>query len=218
MLGAGVSAPRGVPDWRQLTRALWETLAGQTRIQVGSRTGVRRSPASAIGSTRTKRPDWPIGSASTFPIRFADQMAIELLRQRSGDDPRFFTGADHRLLPRSKTLADGRDTLGVLARILIADQAADRRRVLRVITFNADDHLETEGNRGRNPRREPVLWPMAGAAATRGCHAARTASLPFPFYHVHGFLRATASCGPGATPLIRSYSATPSTGLPSRAP
>ena len=32
VLGAGVSKPRGVPDWRGLTRLLWQNLLGEKRV------------------------------------------------------------------------------------------------------------------------------------------------------------------------------------------
>ncbi len=164
VLGAGVSKPRGVPDWRALTRQLWENLLGAKSV-----------------------PAW-LSDGGAAPHPLADQMAIELIRAKCDDEPRFIAELRAALYGQAPRPADSSDTLGVLARVLVAEQAAERRRVLRVITFNADDHLETEGNRGHNPRRDPVLWPIARESGhprmSRGAHE----QAPIPVYHVHGFL------------------------------
>jgi hypothetical protein len=115
-------------------------------------------------------------------------MAIELLRRRIGDDAAFVRELRAALYPAPGRSRDPADTLGVLARILVADQAAERRRVLRVITFNADDHLETEGNRGHNARRDPVLWPIARESGHPRMSRGANGKPPIPVYHLHGFL------------------------------
>ncbi|MEO8900408.1 MAG: SIR2 family protein [Polyangiaceae bacterium] len=164
VLGAGVSKPRGVPDWRGLTRLLWQNLLGAKSV-----------------------PAW-LSEGGAAPHPLADQMAIERLRARCDDEPRFVAELRAALYGRATRQADPSDTLGVLARVLKAEQAAERRRILRVITFNADDHLESEVNRGHNARRDPVLWPIARESGhprmSRGAHD----KAPIPVYHVHGFL------------------------------
>ena len=164
VLGAGVSKPRGVPDWRGLTRLLWENLLGAKTV-----------------------PAW-LSDGGAAPHPLADQMAIELLRTGCRDEPRFVRELRAALYGAATRPPDPGDTLAVVARVLVAEQAAERRRILRVITFNADDHLETEVNRGHNPRRDPVLWPIARESGhprmSRGAHG----KAPIPVYHVHGFL------------------------------
>lgn len=188
VLGAGVSKPRGVPDWRQLTRLLWTSLLGEKTLPAWLRDDSKALTAVRDFLTESGSKDLAQRVAWDTPHPLADQMAIELLRARCGDDAKFVTALRSALYATATRRPDPNDTLGVLSQILVAEQAAERRRVLRVITFNADDHLETEGNRGHNGRRDPVLWPIARESGHPRMSRGANAKAPIPVYHVHGFL------------------------------
>jgi SIR2-like domain len=188
VLGAGVSKPRGVPDWRELTRLLWTNLLGARTVPLWLRDNSKALAATRAWLAQSASPELAPRVCLDTPHPLADQMAIELLRARAGNDAKFVAALRSALYATATRRPDPNDTLGVLGQVLVAEQATERRRVLRVITFNADDHLETEGNRGHNGRRDPVLWPIARESGhprmSRGAHG----KAPIPVYHVHGFL------------------------------
>lgn len=188
VLGAGVSKPRGVPDWRGLTRILWTNLLGQKSVPPWLRDDAQALTAARTWLSESGSPELARRLCLDTPHPLADQMAIELLRTRTGNDAKFVNALRSALYATATRRPDPNDTLGVLSQVLVAEQAREQRRVLRVITFNADDHLETECNRGHNGRRDPVLWPIARESGhprlSRGAHG----KAPIPVYHVHGFL------------------------------
>lgn len=188
VLGAGVSKPRGVPDWRELTRHLYEELLGPAQVPLWLRDGWAALERTRAWATANESAELASRLAFDSPHPLADQIAIELLRSQVNDEQRFVEQLRSSLYTRVVRPSAGQDTLGVLAELLAAEQRRAQRRVLRVITFNADDHLETETNRGHNARRDPVLWPVSRESGhprmTRGAHDAA----PIPVYHVHGFL------------------------------
>ena len=188
VLGAGVSKPRGVPDWRELTRLLWGNLLGANQVPAWLRDGREALGRVRAWAEKSESPELASRLCFDTPHPLADQMAMELMRARCDDEPRFVEQLRAALYGKPTRPHDPGDTLGVLSRVLSAEQQSAQRRVLRVITFNADDHLETEVNRGHNPRRDPVLWPIARESGhprrARGAHG----KSPIPVYHVHGFL------------------------------
>jgi hypothetical protein len=76
------------------------------------------------------------------------------------------------------------DTLGTIARILRSEFERPKRRVLRVISLNADDLLEHEIHGSGSWKRAPALWPISRESQ----HPRRGTPSPIPVYHVHGFL------------------------------
>jgi NAD-dependent SIR2 family protein deacetylase len=187
VLGAGVSKPRGVPDWRELTRTLWAGLLGEPQVPRWLHDGNAALARIRAWAEQNESPELAKRLCFDTPHPLADQMAIELLHRKSADE-RVFVQRLRAALYSGVKPRDPGDTLGVLARILAAEQAAERRRVLRVITFNADDHLETEGNQGYHPRRDPVLWPIARESGHPRMARGAKGKPPIPVYHVHGFL------------------------------
>lgn len=192
VLGAGVSVARGLPSWGVLVRDLWRELDGEHQL-----------------------PAWMHGEAEA-PHPLAYQIAIEelegALRQhlvgrakgRAKKGSRKAQGevvlpspedVDHALadLVRARLYRDERprdesDTLGLLSGLLREDQKRAHRRVVRVISFNADDLLEREVNRGHQSGSRPVLWPVTRASfhprRSDGAHQRP----PINCYHLHGFL------------------------------
>lgn len=187
LLGAGVSRGRGVPTWLELTRALWsasgQELPGWLEEHDRALAQVRHWAARRHGASFARR----LTLARPHPL--AEQMALELLERRFA--PKVFVEKLRAALYPRPALVPRTDTLGVLARLLRAEQRRVARSVTRVVSFNADDLLEVEANRGHHPLRDPVLWPVARESSnvrhTRGAHG----RAPIPVYHPHGFLPRT---------------------------
>lgn len=161
ILGAGVSFDRGAPAWRALSRDLYRKAFGEI----------------------------PPSLAADAADAFIDPMALELVRERLGTVA-FATALRRRLYAR----AGGRferlptaATLSAVADIVRAQQAAASRRLARVVTFNADDHLEREVHRGRGWLAAPIAWPIARESQPPRA-SGRGGRAPVPVYHVHGFL------------------------------
>lgn len=196
VLGAGVSKPRGVPDWRELTRCLWQKLRGARSLPAWLVDGREELQRVRDWASRSESSDLAARIALEAPHPLADQIAMELLRHEVRDDRKFVAALRSALYAAATKPGAQLDTLAVLARVLLHEQKAARRRVLRVISFNADDHLETETNRGHSADADPVLWPVSRESghprASRGANGAS----PIPVYHVHGFLPRDAARRP----------------------
>lgn len=177
-----------MPDWRQLTHSLWGKLLGAANVPAWLRderevlARVRERVGRREGAAFAER----LGLLSPHPL--ADQFALEMVRVKCRDETAFVRELRRLLYPPAPRSIDANDTLGVLARILASEQRAARRRVVRIISFNADDHLETEANRGHGPRRDPVLWPIARESGHPRMARGANGRPPIPVYHVHGFL------------------------------
>lgn len=188
VLGAGVSKSRGVPDWRELTRHLWGNLLGVKQMPAWLQDGRDALERVRTWAAQNESPEVATRLCFETPHPLADQIAIELLREHVDDEPKFVKELRSALYATATRPKLANDTLGVLAKVLVAEQQREQRRVVRVITFNADDHLEAETNRGHNGRRDPVVWPVSRESGhprvSRGAHG----KAPIPIYHLHGFL------------------------------
>jgi hypothetical protein len=198
IVGAGVSKSRGVPTWRDLTRNLWRHHVGPRGRLPGwlddhweALQKVRAMVEASHGREFAHR--LAIGD----PHPLADQMALELLARRFArdDTPRgghdaFVARLRSLLYPPQARVVRRRtpDTLSVLGRILREDQRRPSRSITRVISFNADDHLENEANGGRSPKRRPVAWPVARESSHVRLGDGAHSRPPIPVYHPHGFL------------------------------
>ncbi|MDQ3265152.1 MAG: hypothetical protein M3Y59_16090 [Myxococcota bacterium] len=117
VLGAGVSITRGVPGWGAVTSHLWSEAF----------------------------PDSPLPPLSGTPQAFP--LALELCARQLGAE-RFVTSLKARLyrdlqMPQRAESHRAQDTLGVLARLVTQEHArGSERRIVRIISFNADDLLE----------------------------------------------------------------------------
>lgn len=191
VLGAGVSRSRGVPTWTQLTRALWS----QSGLDVPSWLEDHSAELAEVQEFARSRlgPDLASRLAVQRPHPLAEQMALELLervfdeRAKGSGEPGFAERLRRALYPNGSTKT-GANTLSVLVRLLRDEQRAPCRRIARVVSFNADDHLEVEANGGHSPLEDPVLWPVVRESShlrfTHGAHGLA----PIPVYHPHGFL------------------------------
>jgi len=160
VLGAGISLSHGVPGWTALVEQLWREAFADQPLPEGS--PLWQSPAIAL-----ERISQVLG-----PDRFVKALRTHLYRGLRR--------------PSRAWLRDGRDTLSVLARVLTREHAlGPKRRIQRVITFNADDLLE-RACAALSPR-SPVLKVVARASQ----HPERgTGTQPIPCYHLHGYLPA----------------------------
>ncbi|MCC6647941.1 MAG: SIR2 family protein [Polyangiaceae bacterium] len=161
VLGAGVSIDRGAPAWRALSRDLYTKAFGEA------------PPA--------------LSSDAADPL--SDPMALELVRAHLGEAS-FAAALRRRLYARSggrfRRLPPGA-TLAAVADVVRAQQASPSRRLLRVVSFNADDHLEREVHRGKGWLGAPIAWPIARESQPPRA-LGKGGRPPVPVYHVHGFL------------------------------
>lgn len=190
VLGGGVSKSRGVPDWRELTRALWIQAFGEVELpdwlkdERGRLERIRRLVAEHEGEDIARR------IAFRAPHPLANQMALELCARRfaSANDSVGFADRLRDVLYSSLTPPNRDDTLGVIGALLRQQQALPDRRVVRVISLNADDHIETEANAGHHPKRDPVVWPISRESSHPRTRPGAHGRTPIPVYHLHGFL------------------------------
>jgi SIR2-like domain len=158
VLGAGVSLSRGVPTWSVLARSLAKRL--ETPIPADAE--VLHPLGLPIAFERME------ASCAKRGAVFAEELRAQMYGE---------------LGPQSDT-----DTLGVLAALLVREQALDVPRIRRVVTFNVDDLLETEANGERDPFVDPVLWAITRESARPRAERGAGGRPPIPVYHLHGFL------------------------------
>ncbi|HET9451641.1 MAG TPA: SIR2 family protein, partial [Aggregicoccus sp.] len=161
VLGAGVSFEQRVPGWPALVRSLWED------------TFPRRA----------------LPAVDALPNLLP--LALELVARERGEED--FARALHARLyrdvqvpTREALLQGGGGTLGALARALVREHARGaRRRVVRVVSFNADDLLAEACRALAPPGSPPLLKPLVRASH----HPERgLGEQPLPLYHLHGYL------------------------------
>jgi hypothetical protein len=173
ILGAGVSLSRGIPSWGRLA----ELVSTDVGLSLPSDVVTRHPLALPIAFEQAEQAALRHGGAASFVTRLRSALYAELNRGKPGD------------------------TLDVLTRFVRAQQAAARRCLRRVITFNADDLLEQGANRGHSPLRAPVVWPIARESSRPRMERGAGGRGPIPVYHVHGFLPQQG------TPLMRHEAA-----------
>lgn len=206
MLGAGVSHTRGVPLWPELVQRLWKWTFGARSPDYRGRIATRLIEARRLLAARgwddelLVRLDLPI---HPFELQFAmelihraleddavhDRVARRLARPSRHHEPpsrsalrtteQVFTEllrtalySEHRAATVTPAVED---TLSVVADLIREDQG---RRIVRVISFNADDLIEREVNRGGTGVRARAI------SRSRD----RLVENTLPVYHVHGFL------------------------------
>lgn len=184
VLGAGVSVPRGVPTWLELVRGI-----------------CRKDGFQPHGVAWLANDDVP--PRDSLALQIALEEIEHRLRSRHRDDPQPIATARRKFAEMlsasiygSARAASG-DSLETIARVLREDQARPTRRIVRVVTSNADDLLEAEANAGHDIRVDPVVWPIARAhhhpRRADGAHGLP----PIPVYHVHGYLPRDKQRGAG---------------------
>jgi hypothetical protein len=166
VLGAGVSLPHKVPNWEQLAKRVWE--AAHKNAQ---------APWEAL----------PGRSSQVLP-QFLP-IALELARDVLGAAG--FTKAIRDAIyrdvqnPERDELETSNATLAVIARATVAQYRAVQRRLIRIVTLNADDLLERAIARLRKQGEIPVR-PIARAA--QSMENPRGGQRSIPVYHLHGFI------------------------------
>lgn len=190
VLGGGVSKSRGVPDWRQLTRAMWIQAFGEAELPDWLKDDRERLERIRRLIAEHEGPDVARRIAFRAPHPLADQMALELCARRfvAAGDHEGFADRLRDALYASLHPASPDDTLSVIGELLQQQQALPDRRVVRVISLNADDHIETEANAGHHPKRDPVVWPISRESSHPRTRPGAHGRQPIPVYHLHGFL------------------------------
>ncbi len=190
VLGGGVSKSRGVPGWRELTRALWIQAFGEQELPDWLKDDrerldrIRRLVAEHEGAEVARR------IAFRAPHPLADQMALELCARRfaAAGDHEGFADRLRDALYGSLEPPSSDDTLSVIGSLLREQQARPERGLVRVISLNADDHIETEANADHHPKRDPVVWPISRESSHPRTRPGAHGKTPIPVYHLHGFL------------------------------
>lgn len=172
VVGAGVSIPRGLPNWEYLARALWKEAFGD-----------KSTPWDGEGSSR--------GLSQLLPIIF------ELVYRELGETE-FIESLTRHLYARVRypgadpDFPQSSESLAVIARLLFEEYHREGgRRINAVITLNADDLIEQAINTLAGPKtrkkpfEEPIVFSIARATHfDPGRHVRR----PIPVYHIHGFI------------------------------
>jgi SIR2-like domain len=178
VVGAGISLPYGIPTWAELTRRVW------------------------VASFPDRPSPW-VGEDGPVPRQFFP-IVFELAKERLGER-RFGDVLRTCLYGEARTPSDeAATTLDVLARLLAGQVGAAGRRIVRVVTFNADNLLELAVARvwraaGR-PGRDAVGSSPVRLIARPSQQPAAFVRGPIPVYHLHGFVPSTAGA-----PYSRNY-------------
>ena len=180
IIGAGVSMPRGIPDWNTLAHSVW-------------RQALPDEPDPWAHNSESSPSDIP----QFLPIAF------ELAYQRLGE-PAFLDLLKRELYKTARfPITEPRfgrsdESLAVLGRVLVAEhKRAEGSRIASVITLNADDLIEQAVSRAAG-NRNTILTSGITETITRSTHRI-IAPASIPIYHVHGFLpsdRWTTDSGP----------------------
>ena len=185
---AGCRSRAGCPAGVSSHARSGATRSARWSFQVGSGTSASGSSASVVWLQSTKGRSLRAGSRCAPPIGgpdgarallapFREHGRYATLRQSAARGPvtcirtrklRRYAERSRRLAPRAA--------------------GAPERRVVRVISLNADDHIETEANAGHHPKRDPVVWPISRESTHPRSRPARHGRPPIPVYHLHGFL------------------------------
>ena len=173
VLGAGISMPRGIPDWNTLAKRIWQNVFKD-----------KPDPWSQdkLGSSPQELPQF-------LPIIF------ELAYQRLGES-HFLEILKEHLYAQAKcplqdpSFARSKESLAVLGRLLVAEHKRGAgRRITSVVTLNADDFIEQAVRRVCGAKDELRQTDVVGAI-NRSTHKLLVPAPkePIPIYHVHGFL------------------------------
>jgi hypothetical protein len=180
IIGAGVSMPRGIPDWNALAHAVWQQ-ALPDQPDPWSRNA---------GSSPSDIPQFlPIAFELAYK-RLGEPAFLELLRRE------LYKNAKFPITEPRFGISD--ESLAVIGRLLVAEhKRPEGRRIAAVITLNADDFIEQAVTRVAG-HRDMVSSAGITATVTRSTHRIIRPSY-IPIYHVHGFLpsdRWIADSGP----------------------
>lgn len=189
-LGAGIAHSRGVPLWDDVVRRMAEWVHGigeDTDTLERVREVVRRELGDEVAGRVVLRahPLEPQLALEWIAAQLAKSDVRARVAERLGIEDASFVALLRRALyadlPRGHR---GSDALGAVAAAVRAEY--DRwpdRRLVRIITLNADDLLEREVCADGVPRLCPIGRPSRHPRWER-----RDVPPPIPAYHVHGYL------------------------------
>lgn len=171
VLGAGVSIPRGIPNWEYLARAMWKQAFGKTR-----------SPWAGKSSPEITQ---------FLPIVFelvyrelGEQEFIRILKQN------LYARASYP--GREKNFKAMSESLAVVARTILQEhRRRGERRIDSVITLNADDLIEQAVCAVAGIKTKTQFWKQSVfRSVARSTHfdSGGHTNRRIPIYHIHGFL------------------------------
>lgn len=189
-LGAGISHSRGMPLWHDVVRrmARW-VVGGDSDGELLER--ARDAVRAALGEQAASRvvleshPLEPQLALEWLKTKLEDEAERERVAARIGGGDASFVGLLRRALYEGVRGPEGAgDALSAVASAIRAEHARwPLRRLLRVITLNADDLLEREVSSDGVKRLAPIARPSRNLE-----WGDRERPPPIPAYHVHGFL------------------------------
>ena len=174
MLGAGVSIEAGVPNWRGLAVRVWQRALKATEAS---------SPVADLDIEHV------VQDPQLLPVIF------ELAEEQLGTDEfvEVLRGCIYETA-KPRYSPGGESTLEVIAEIVAKDYLLGaKRRIVRVVTFNADELLREALRPQRRVHDLGQFWrtmehAVADFAVGRG-------EQPVPVFHVHGLLPRAGAFG-----------------------
>ncbi len=164
MVGAGISQPYGIPNWESLANKIWQRSFPDQVLPWDSSSKDRTQALSQF---------LPMIFELAYRKLGVEEFAKQLRNCMYENAPE---------LSKSELKTSSR-SLAVLARTIVQEfRAAEKRRIIRVLTLNADELLERAIELlGRSDERiidrirTPLDQPSVGGAKQ-----------PIPVYHLHG--------------------------------
>jgi hypothetical protein len=171
VLGAGISIPRGIPNWETLAKNVWHEVFG----------GVKDPWFFPADNSSRQVPQFlPI----TFELVYretGEAAFIKLLRKH------LYQGAKYPA--QARNLKNSNESLAVLARLIVQEyHRQGKRRIEAVITFNADDFIEQAVQRIEGITRFSLSDPLRVFARSTHSFLGGPNRRSIPIYHLHGFL------------------------------
>ncbi|MCZ7678117.1 MAG: SIR2 family protein [Sandaracinaceae bacterium] len=199
-LGAGISHSRGVPLWHDVVRRMAEWVVGgdaDGELLERARGAVRAALGEQVASRvmLKSHPLEPQLALEWMKAKLEDEEVRAGVAARIGGGDASFVGLLRRALyERVRRTGDGADALSAVASAVRVEHGRwPLRRLVRVITLNADDLLEREVCADGVERLTPIARPSR--SPERGDPARPP---PIPIYHVHGFLPEDAGAPEGS--------------------
>lgn len=172
IVGAGLSIPRGLPNWEDLAKAMWKSAFGE-----------KPSPWEGGDSSPQKIPQFlPIVFELVYRKLGQDEFARVLKKNLYTKNVKY---------PRDdESFEHSSESLAVLARLLVQEfNRGEKRRIDAVITLNADELLEQAAitlvaRASKKYSGHP--FHVVGMSTHRDLR--RQIRRPIPIYHIHGFV------------------------------
>lgn len=199
-VGAGISHSRGVPLWNDVVERMaeWVTGAdGDSALLERARSLVRRELGHDVADRVVLRthPLEPQLALEWILARLEDEDVRRQVAQRLGTPEVSFVSLLRRALYENVGRRSESDALSAVGDAVRAEYGRwPRRRLVRIVTLNADDLLEREAAGDGVRRVHPIARPSGHPPSGNGAQPP-----PIPLYHVHGYLPEDTS-DPAAAP------------------